>query len=97
MFFGCKLHIVISDVDQIMTTKITKGDIDDRKPVPELIKKLRGSIYTDLFKALYKKGLKPITGIKKNIKNYLINLVDKKLLRKKFCIEAIPGFLNNFL
>ena len=89
--------MIINDVGQIMAIKITKGNIDDRTPVAELTKKLKGSIYADLFKALYKKGLKLITGIRKNIKNYLINLVDKKLLRKKFCIEAIPGFLNNFL
>ena len=44
----------------------------------ELKKKLKGSIYTNkgyigagLFKALYKRGLKLITGIRKNMKNYL--------------------------
>ena len=39
--------------------------------------------------------MKLITGIKKNMKNYLINLADKKLLRKRFCIETIFGFLKN--
>ena len=29
------------------------------------------------------------------MKNYLINLADKKLLRKRFCIETIFGFLKN--
>ena len=33
--------------------------------------------------------------IRKNIKNYLIDLVDKKLLRKRFCIETIFGFLKD--
>ena len=60
----------------------------------ELTKKLKGSIYTDkgyigagLFKALYKRGLKLITGIRKNMKNYLfphlLSIVDvnKKELR----------------
>ena len=85
-----------------MAIKITKGNIDDRPPVAELTKKLKGSIYADkgyigadLFKALYKKGLKLITGIKKNMKNHLINLVDKKLLRRRFYIETIFGFLKN--
>ena len=84
-----------------MAIKITKGNIDYRTPVADLTKKLRGSIYVDkgyigadLFKALYKKGLKLITGIRKNMKNYFINLVDKKLLRKKFCIETIFDFLK---
>ena len=48
-----------------MDIKITKGNIDDRTPVAELNKKLKGSVYADLFKALYKKGLKLITGIRK--------------------------------
>ena len=29
------------------------------------------------------------------MKNYLINLVDKKLLRKRFCIEIICVFLKD--
>ena len=48
-----------------MAIKITKGNIDDRTPVTELTKKLKGSIYADLFKALYKKCFKFITGIRK--------------------------------
>ena len=51
-----------------MSIKITKGNIDDRTPVAKLTKKLKGSIYADLFKVLYKKSLKLITGIRKNIK-----------------------------
>ena len=65
--------------------------MDDRTPVAELTKKLKGSIYADkgyigadLFKDLYKRGLKLLTGIRKNMKNYLIDLEDKKLLRKRF-------------
>ena len=49
----------------------------------------------DLLKDLYKRGLKLITGIRKNMKNYRIDLADKKLLRKRFCIETIFGFLKN--
>ena len=94
--------MVINDAGQIMAIKITKGNVDDRTPVAELTKKLKGSVYadkgyigSDLFKALYKRGLKLITGIRKNMKNYLVNLADKKLLRKRFCIETIFGFLKN--
>ena len=52
-------------------------------------------IVADLFKALYKKILKLITRIRNNMKNYLINLVDKKLFHKRFCIETIFSFLKN--
>ena len=77
-FFGFKLHMIINDICQIVAIKITKGNVDDRTLIAELTKKLKGSIYADkgyigasLFKALYKRGLKLITGIKKNMKNYL--------------------------
>ena len=66
-FFGFKLHMVINDVGQIIAIKITKGNVDDRTPVAELTKKLKGSVYADkgyirakLFKVLYKRGLKII-------------------------------------
>ena len=82
--------MIINDVAQIMAIKITKGNIDDRTLLTKPSKKLKYSTYVykgyigaDLFKALYK-NLKFTTGIRKNMKNYLINLVDKKLLRKKF-------------
>ena len=57
--------MIINDAGQIMAIKITKGNIDDSTPVAELTKKLKNSIYADLFKALYKKDLKSITGIGK--------------------------------
>ena len=31
------------------------------------------------------------------MKNYLINLVDEKLLRKRFCIETIFGFKKIYM
>ena len=33
-----------------MAIKITKGSIDDKTAITELTKKLKGSIYVDLFK-----------------------------------------------
>ena len=98
-FFGFKLHMIINDVGQIMAIKITKGNVDDRTPVAELTKKLKGSVYADkgyigadLFKALYKRDLKLITGIRKNMKNYLINLTDKNYLGKDFVLKLSLDF-----
>ena len=53
-FFGFKLHMIINDVGQIMAIKITKGNIDDRTPVTELTKKLKG-LYMLIFSKLYTK------------------------------------------
>ena len=57
--------MIINDVGQIMPIKVTKNNIDDRALVAELTKKPKGYIYADLVKALYKKGWKLITGIRK--------------------------------
>ena len=37
-FFGFKLHLVINDKGEIMAFKITAGNVDDRKPVPDLMR-----------------------------------------------------------
>ncbi|MBL0942580.1 MAG: hypothetical protein IBJ00_07665, partial [Alphaproteobacteria bacterium] len=53
-----------------------------------------GFISKELFKALYQRGLKLITGIRRNMKNYLIPLIEKILLRKRFLIETIFDILK---
>ena len=55
-----------------------------------VIKKgLKGKVYADkgcisksLFAKLYKTGLHLITGIKRNMKNYLLPILDKIMLKK---------------
>ena len=71
-FLGFKLHMIINNIGQIVAIKITKDNVNDRTPVAELTKKVKGSIYAykgyigaDLFKALYKKGLKLILVLEK--------------------------------
>jgi len=55
-----------------MAFKLTKGNIDDRSPAPDLIKNLIGKLVGDkgyislnLFAKLYRQGLQFITKIKK--------------------------------
>jgi Transposase DDE domain len=102
-FYGFKLHMIINDKSEIVALKITEGNIDDRKAFEEMaIKKdLKGKCYADkgyiskeLFKRLYQKGLLLITGIKKNMKDYLMPILDKIFLRKRFIIETIFGYLK---
>jgi len=49
----------------------------------------KGYISQELFLKLYKKGLQIITRLKKNMKNKLMNLVDKILLRSRGIIESV--------
>jgi len=101
-FFGFKLHIVINDKGELMAFKITKGNVDDREPVHALVKGLvgklvgdKGYISNNLFLELWNDGLQLITKIKKNMKNKLMPLVDKILLRKRAVIESVNDQLKN--
>ncbi len=95
-FFGFKLHIVINHKGELMVLKITPGNEDDRAPLEGMAKDLKGKILADkgyiskiLFERLWKQGLHLITGIRKNMKNHLMPLIDKLLLRKRFIIETL--------
>jgi hypothetical protein len=49
----------------------------------------RGYIGKDFFNELFKRGVEVVTGIKKNMKNILMNLWDKVYLRKRGLVETI--------
>ena len=85
-----------------MAFKMTAGNVDDREPVPNLVRNLIGKLVGDkgyisqnLFEKLYQQGLQLITKIKKNMKNKFMPLVDKLLLRKRAIIESLNDQLKN--
>lgn len=41
-FYGFKLHLIINDEGGILAVKITTGNVDDRKPIPEMAQDLWG-------------------------------------------------------
>ena len=101
-FFGFKLHLIINDQGEILACQFTPGNIDDRVPVKNLAKNLTGYLFGDkgyikqkLFEELYEQGLKLITKIKKNMKNCLIPVFEKIMLRKRAIIESVNDFLKN--
>ena len=101
-FFGFKLHLVINDKGEIMAFKLTAGNVDDRKPVPDLVKHLTGKLFGDkgyisqeLFEKLFPQGLQLVTRLKTNMKSKLMPLVDKLLLRKRALIETVNDQLKN--
>lgn len=101
-FFGFKLHIVVSGLGELLSFSFSLGNTNDRTPVPELCKKLFGKLFGDkgylsqkLFEDLFKKGVQLITNIKSNMKNKLIPIFDKLVLRKRFIIETIFDLLKN--
>jgi hypothetical protein len=44
-FFGFKLHLVINDRGELLSLRLTPGNVDDRRPVPELVKGLFGKLF----------------------------------------------------
>ncbi len=101
-FFGFKLHLVVNDQGELLAFCVTPGNTDDRKPVPEMVKELFGKLFGDkgyisqeLFEQLFEQGLQLITHIRKNMKNKLVPIVDKLLLRKRAIIETINDQLKN--
>ena len=87
---------------EIMNLSITKGNATDVSMVETLVKSLVGKVYGDkgyisakLFERLFSKGLQLITGIKKTMKNRLMDMHDKIMLRKRSLIETVFDYLKN--
>ena len=101
-FMGFKLHIIINHKGGIMAIKITKGNKSDLSVVESLSTGLKGSMYGDkgyisknLFNTLFSKGLRLFTTIRKDMKNHLLSLSDKILLKKRVLIESVFNVLKN--
>jgi len=102
-FYGLKLHLVVNDCGELLACQITPGNVDDREPVPTLARRLFGKLIADrgyISQALFEQlletlGVQLITKIRKNMKNRLMPLMDKLLLRKRAIIETIVDQLKN--
>ena len=82
----------------------TPDDADDRQPlkmknfVEVIYGKLvgdKGYISKDLFNELFVNGIQIVTKLKNNMKNCLMSVADKVLLRKRAVIETVNDELKN--
>lgn len=102
-FYGFKLHLVVNDRGELLAVCLTPGNVDDRRPVPRLVRRLVGKLFGDkgyLSQALaedllVRHGVQLITKARKNMRGRLLRLVDKLLLRKRAIIESINDQLKN--
>jgi hypothetical protein len=102
-FFGFKLHLSFNDRGELLNLMLTPGNVDDRKPVPKMVRKLFGKLFADkgyLSKKLFEELLRTfnvqlVTGIRSNMKNRLMPVMDKLLLRKRAITETIIDQLKN--
>jgi hypothetical protein len=95
-FYGFKLHLVINDQGELLGVKITVGNVDDRDPVPELTRSLFGKLFGDRdyllqppFEQLWGQGMQLVAKIRENMKNKLLLLFYKLLLRKCSIIDIV--------
>lgn len=102
-FFGFKLHLVVNERGEILQFCITPGNVDDRKPVPKLAQRLFGKLFGDkgyvsqqLAQQLREMfNVQLITKLRANMKNQLMLLSDRLLLRRRAIIETIIDQLKN--
>jgi hypothetical protein len=102
-FYGFKVHLVVNELGELLNMTVTPGNVDDRKPVPDLLSGLFGKVFGDrgyvsqpLAQQLLKDfGIEFFAKPKRNMKNKLMRLTDKLLARKRAIIETVIDQLKN--
>lgn len=101
-FFGFKVHLIINESGELLSVQFSKANVDDRKPVLTMAKNIVGKLFGDkgyiskeLSDKLLANGVQLITNVKSNMKNMLLSVVDKILLRKRAIIETVNDQLKN--
>ena len=79
-------------------------NVDDREPLKQgkFLKNIKGKLCADkgyigqaLFENLFLNGIQLVTKVKNNMKNSLMSIADKILLRKRALIETVNDELKN--
>ena len=103
-FFGFKLHLIINEKGEILNFIFTPGNMDNSEPLKQgkLLKNIKGKLCADkgyigqeLFENLFLNGIQLVIKIKNNMKNSLMSIADKILLRKRALIETLNDELKN--
>ena len=95
--------IAFVDKGELLNFTLTPGNTDDRTPVPKLLQQLFGSVFADkgyvsqkLAKQLMQtSGIQLITKLRRNMKNRLMSLSARLMLRKRAIIETVIDQLKN--
>lgn len=102
-FYGFKLHLVVNDRGELLAFCLTPGNLDDRRPVPRLVRRLFGKLFGDrgyisqalAEQLLVTQGLVFITKRRKNMRAQTLQATDRLLLRKRAIIESVNDQLKN--
>jgi len=101
-FDGFKLHVAINHQGELLSIKVTPGNVDDRKPVAFLCRGLIGKVFADkgyvarwLVDLLRARQMELITKVRKNMKPVQHSPFDQALLRRRSLIETVFDELKN--
>lgn len=93
---------MINNKGQITGYEFTGANVDDRVPVDDVTKHLKGLLFGDkgyikqeLSEKLLHRGFKLVTAAKKNMKEKMLYFREKVLLRKRGIIERIFNLFKN--
>lgn len=89
-FYGLKLHVVCDFAGNIIKCGITQGAINDLKFGKEILKGLTGKVFAN------KKVFLELLELK-NMKNRLLDIWDKILLKKLSLIKSVFNVMKNTL
>ena len=101
---GFKLHLLCNDSGEIITFCLTGAKVDnrDKRVWTVFAKELYGKVFADrgyikqaLFEELFDRGIHLVHGLRANMKNRLMPMWDKIMLRKRYIIECINDMLKN--
>ena len=103
-FFDLKLHLIINDRGEILNFMFAPGNVDAHEPLysESLIENIKGKLCGDkgyigkqLFEFLFMNGIQLVTKVKNNMRNSLMSVADKIMLRKRALVEAVNDELKN--
>ena len=101
-YYGFKLHLAINEKGEILGFYLTAANVDERAAADWMTQDCWGKLIGDkgyisqtLFEKLMQRGLRLITKLRKNMKNRLVEMEDKILLRKRAIIETVNDQLKN--
>lgn len=103
-FYGFKLHLVINEYGELLAFDVTPGNVHDNEMLDQLdnwflfgkVVGDKGYLSQDKRDALSKKGIDLVTSIRRNMRQLLMTLQDKVLLRKRAVIESVNNILKNW-
>ena len=85
-----------------MSCCLTKGNVDDRSPVPKLVAKLKGWLFADkgylglpLINKLKAQSMEIFTKVRKGMKQRLRTMAQDFFLSKRGLIETVIDQLKN--